>query len=298
MAFKINDSILGNLNRVVDTAQKAQAQDRFRIEHISVDDILASDKNFYAIENIDELAEDIGEHGLLHNIVVRPTENGKYEIISGERRFSAIKQLYDKLGDDYKFVPAKVVEADDVEAEVMLINANRLTRTISMTEKLKQVDILTKLYEGKKDNGEMLGDKTRELIGQELGISGRQVSKYQQINKNLDDTVKEQLDDISMNVNEVAKIAALPKEEQYDEFIKRTNEKEKKIKSAAVPDIEPEEAPIKESKVENNQRREVNALRVNFTYWCPVCGYSVSGAASTYRLTCDKCNEQLIVSEL
>lgn len=40
---------------------------------------------------IKELAQSIKEHGLLQPIVVRPIEEGMYEIIAGERRFRAIK---------------------------------------------------------------------------------------------------------------------------------------------------------------------------------------------------------------
>ena len=40
---------------------------------------------------IKELAQSIKEHGLLQPIVVRPIEEGMYEIIAGERRFRAMK---------------------------------------------------------------------------------------------------------------------------------------------------------------------------------------------------------------
>src|SRR5690625_7871612 len=38
-------------------------------------------------DRIKELADSIGEHGLLQPITVRPIEEGMYEIIAGERRF-------------------------------------------------------------------------------------------------------------------------------------------------------------------------------------------------------------------
>lgn len=42
-------------------------------------------------EKIKELAESIRSYGLLQPIVVRPIEEGMYEIIAGERRFRALK---------------------------------------------------------------------------------------------------------------------------------------------------------------------------------------------------------------
>ena len=44
-------------------------------------------------ESIKELAETIQEHGLLQPIILREYENGKYEIIAGERRFRAMTEL-------------------------------------------------------------------------------------------------------------------------------------------------------------------------------------------------------------
>ncbi len=41
---------------------------------------------------IDELAESIAEHGLIQPIVVRPTANGTYSIIAGERRWRACRK--------------------------------------------------------------------------------------------------------------------------------------------------------------------------------------------------------------
>ncbi len=44
-------------------------------------------------EGIDELAASIAAHGLLQSLVVRPTKNGKYEVIAGRRRFLALTAL-------------------------------------------------------------------------------------------------------------------------------------------------------------------------------------------------------------
>jgi len=42
-------------------------------------------------ESLRELAESINEHGLVQPITVKPIENGKYQIITGERRWRACK---------------------------------------------------------------------------------------------------------------------------------------------------------------------------------------------------------------
>ncbi|MCL1946433.1 MAG: ParB/RepB/Spo0J family partition protein [Chitinivibrionia bacterium] len=47
-------------------------------------------------EQIEELAKSIKEQGLLQPIVVRKTSDDKYQIVSGERRFRALKLLNEK----------------------------------------------------------------------------------------------------------------------------------------------------------------------------------------------------------
>ena len=67
-------------------------------------------------EKIAELARTIHTHGIIQPIVVREYEQGKYEIIAGERRYRAMK----KLG--WELAPAIVKDFNDTEtASVALI---------------------------------------------------------------------------------------------------------------------------------------------------------------------------------
>lgn len=59
---------------------------------------------------LNELADSIEKHGIMQPIVVRPTGNGEYEIIAGERRYRAAQLA--KL----KTVPAIVREIEDKQA--------------------------------------------------------------------------------------------------------------------------------------------------------------------------------------
>lgn len=71
--------------------------------------------NFKA-EELDELSHSIERDGLLQPIVVRPLEDGTYQIIAGERRWQASKAA------EIKTVPVRVVEVDEGKAlELALI---------------------------------------------------------------------------------------------------------------------------------------------------------------------------------
>ena len=58
-------------------------------------------------KGIDTLAEHINVHGLLNPLVVTENDDGKYEIISGERRFKAIRGL------NWSEIPCHIVSVTD-----------------------------------------------------------------------------------------------------------------------------------------------------------------------------------------
>ena len=64
-------------------------------------------------ESLDELADSIRVQGLIQPIVVRPIDNGRYEIIAGERRWRASKIA------ELETVPALVREVSDRSAIAM-----------------------------------------------------------------------------------------------------------------------------------------------------------------------------------
>jgi len=89
-------------------------------QELDINSLVPSQRNFYGIREIEELAASIKENGLMHNLVVRKISDNpiKYEILSGERRYRAAKSLgYEKL-------PCQVKEISDLDAELILIQAN------------------------------------------------------------------------------------------------------------------------------------------------------------------------------
>ena len=93
------------------------------------------------------LCESIGKSGLLSPIIVRPRDEGGYEIISGHRRVRA----YQRLG--MTEIPSTVCEMTDEEAQAFTvkhsmeiqnaIKINYIIRTVSMLVTLVAAFILT-----------------------------------------------------------------------------------------------------------------------------------------------------------
>ena len=73
---------------------KAASADSFadNIKMLDVSEIMPNKDNFYTMSSIELLAEDIERQDLKHNLVVAKDKNSdKYWLISGHRRFEAVK---------------------------------------------------------------------------------------------------------------------------------------------------------------------------------------------------------------
>ena len=113
---------------------------QWEVALIPLEKIIPSKKNQYGIRDVEELAESIREVGLLHNLVVRKCqESDRYELISGERRYWALKQLRDSGEIQWECAPCKVESGQtDAFAELQLLMANLQARELTDYEKVYQ----------------------------------------------------------------------------------------------------------------------------------------------------------------
>lgn len=212
--FSLTDGMLNGISKNVGKANTLEAKNNFKVEYIDINDIRRNEKNFYEIVNVDELAEDIKMNGLNHNLVVRQLENGTYELISGERRYTALNKLVQEGNELFALVPCKVIEANDIDAEIILIQANAQTRELTDLEKLEQVKRLKELYTTKKANGENIPGKIRNLIANDLNLSATQVSRYESINNNLIPELKEILENGNLTIANASEFSSLSEDNQ------------------------------------------------------------------------------------
>ena len=90
---------------------------------------------------LDELAASIKQSGLVQPIVVRSTGNtGSWELVAGERRFRAMKQL------GRSEVPAIVVEADDQEAAELALIENVHREDLNPVERARGLMRLREVF--------------------------------------------------------------------------------------------------------------------------------------------------------
>lgn len=134
-------------------------------------------------EKMDNLVDSIRENGILNPVIVRPDQSGNYEMISGHRRLHAARIV------GLKKVPAIVKEMSDDEAIIKMVDANIQREEIlpserafsfkmkmeAMSRQGSRVDLTCGTQFHKSGD---INKKTRETIGDEAGMTGRQVTKY------------------------------------------------------------------------------------------------------------------------
>ena len=151
---------------------------------IKLEDLVPfKDHPYKVIENesMIELTESISVHGILNPLLVRPLEDndGKYEIISGHRRFFAAQ----KLG--LKKVPCTVHYIDRDAATVMMVDSNCQRTELLPSEKAwayKMKMEAIKRMPGRKsaENGDPVGPHLRstEKLAEDSDDSPTQIKRF------------------------------------------------------------------------------------------------------------------------
>lgn len=192
------------------------AESEFNLKFIKIDDIETNKLNedFQQID-IEALSRSIEDIGLQHNLVVLKEPSGKYRLISGERRFRAIKLLLERDPKNKSFkngIPCKVVsDISEVEEEIRLIRSNTDTRPLTAAERRKAILRLIELYKVRKSKGEI--SSTYSQLSEDLQISVRQIQKYA-ATENLIPELEKLLEKGSITINESEQFSRLDEDGQ------------------------------------------------------------------------------------
>ena len=162
---------------------------RETIEYISLDKLEADPGNFYSLTGLEDLAANIELCGLQQPIRVRPTEDGRYVIVSGHRRWSALKLLRgtEGSGDRWASIPC-IVERDEASQELRelrLILANSSTRVLSPAEVSKQAQRVELLLYQLKEQGYEFPGRMRDQVAAACQVSAPKLARLKVIREHL-----------------------------------------------------------------------------------------------------------------
>jgi len=144
------------------------------VQQIQIDKIIPDPhqpRRIFSQKTIADLARSIKEVGLLEPILIRPTKDGNYSIIAGERRWRACKSL------NHVHIKAIVREATTTEAFKLSIVENLIREQLNIIEKaLGFKELLNqKIYQN------------QSLMATDLGISRTSVVKTLRLLERLDE---------------------------------------------------------------------------------------------------------------
>ena len=173
-----------SLDELFSTQDQRDSADLEKVMDIPLKDIRDFPNHPFKVidnEEMDKMRQSVEEYGVLHPILVRPTNDGKYEMISGHRRKRA-SQLANK-----ETIPCIVRDLTDDEATIIMVDSNMQREEILPSEKAfaykMKLDALN--HQGKRNDltcgqvGHKLeNNKSRDVIAENSKDSARQIQRY------------------------------------------------------------------------------------------------------------------------
>lgn len=166
-------------------------------------------------ESMDELVDSIKERGLIQPVIIRPVDNGMYEMVSGHRR----KRAFEIAG--YDKIPARVKEMSRDEAILSMVDSNLQRETVLPSEKARaykmRLDAMKR--QGKRTDLTLspTGTKLRsdQQLADEVGESRNQIQRLIRLNYLVPEML-DLVDEGKVAMRPAVEISYLPEEIQYD----------------------------------------------------------------------------------
>lgn len=166
-------------------------------------------------ESMDELVESIKERGLIQPVIIRPVDNGMYEMVSGHRR----KRAFEIAG--YEKIPARVKEMSRDEAILSMVDSNLQRETVLPSEKARaykmRLDAMKR--QGKRTDLTLspTGTKLRsdQQLADEVGESRNQIQRLIRLNYLVPEML-DLVDEGKVAMRPAVEISYLPEQIQYD----------------------------------------------------------------------------------
>lgn len=160
------------------------------VRMIPIADIIPNPKNFYKIDKdaLKPLMDSIAMDGLHHYplVVKHPEQEGKWQLIDGERRYTACRELVKEGNERFKTIPCTVKDYSSVAfARLQLILSNSTNRVLSPAEISKQAEETEMLFYQLKEEGYEFPGRMRDLVAAACNVSATKLAKLKVIREKL-----------------------------------------------------------------------------------------------------------------
>ncbi len=245
---------LGEKEEIIDNHQMEEV--RNEVHELPIHSISPNrfqPRSVFVDEKINELAQTIETHGIIQPIVVRELQEGRYEIIAGERRFRAVS----KLG--WATIPAIINNLSDTETASVALIENLQREELSPIEEAIAYSKLIELHQ-----------LTQEGLANQLGIGQSTVANKIRLLK-LPETVQSAVMNKQLTERHARSLIPLKDAELQDKLVKEIIEKglnvkqtEERVNKLLSKDSEKKPRSIRKA-FSKDMRIAVNTIRQSMT---------------------------------
>lgn len=228
MAKNSAASLLTSVDSLFTTQEERDIASQTRVQEIPIDQIDDFPNHPFKVrmdDNMIEMAESVKQHGILVPAIVRPKENGHYEMVAGHRRKLACT-LIAKLQ-----LPCIVRELTDEEATLIMVDSNLQREQLLPSEKafaykmkleaMKRQGQRTDLTSSPLDN-KLRGITAAQQISEKSGDSQPQIYRYIRLTALIpevldlvDNSVLKEKDKLQIALRPAVELSYLTQQEQH-----------------------------------------------------------------------------------
>lgn len=192
-----------------------------KVQMIPLDKITDFPNHPYRVVEDDEMfnmAESVKKWGVIHPVIVRPKEDGTYEMISGHRR----KRASEIAGRNE--IKAIVRELTEEEAIITMVDSNKQREKVLPSEKAFAYKMKLEAMKRQGQRNDLTsvptaqkyaGKTSREIIAEEAGESQDQVRRYVRLTELIPELLN-LVDEEKIKLRPAVGISYLTRDEQVD----------------------------------------------------------------------------------
>ena len=222
-------SLLTSVDSLFTTQEERDIATQPRVKEIPIDQIDDFPNHPFKVRMDDsmiEMAESVKQHGILVPAIVRPKENGHYEMVAGHRRKTACSMAA-RLE-----LPCIVRELTDEEATIIMVDSNLQREQLLPSEKAfaykMKLDAMKRQGQRTDLTSDPLGRKldgkeSASVVGKDGGDSQTQVRRYIRLTNLIpevldlvDNSVLKEKDKLQIALRPAVELSYLTQQEQHD----------------------------------------------------------------------------------
>lgn len=208
---------LSSYDEIFSTEESRADDQREKVIQLPIDSLIPFQNHpFRVVDNEDmkKIIESIQTLGVVEPLIAREIGDGQYEIISGHRRQYAAQQA------GIETLPVIIRNLDDDAATILMVDSNLHREEILPSERAfaykMKLDAIERQKGRPKKEGQVVPTfqgKTTDIIGADIGESGRQIQRYIRLTKLIPELI-EMVDSKNIGFNPAVELSFLKPDEQ------------------------------------------------------------------------------------